>query len=152
MMERVGIMSKAVKVLIAQMIIWSMVAIVMLVVVSMPGTIKNWGDNALKTVLLGALVFLGYGSDFAFQLSSRSKRWGYQKDERDRHINTKAVNFSMIALLLYIFIFSITLYTVYESAGALPVGWMWILAYSSIVEANLSVRLASLLYYKKYGY
>jgi len=129
-----------------------MVAIVMLVVISMPGTIKNWGDNALKTILLGALVFLGYGSDFAFQIYSKSKRWGYQKDERDQHINTKAVNVGLITLLLYIFIFSITLYTIYETAGFLPVGWMWILAYSSIVEANLSIRLASLLFYKRYGY
>lgn len=145
-------MSKAVRVIIIQTIIWSLVAVVLVVVLALPGTIDHWGDNTLKTILLGVLVFLGYGSDAVFQILSRSKRWGYQKDERDQHINTKAVNTGMIALILYVYVFSITLYIVYENLGVIPVGWMWILAYSAIVEANLSIRLASLLLYKKHGY
>jgi hypothetical protein len=140
------------RVILAQVIIWSIVAIMMVAVFAQPGTMVNWGDDKLKTLLLAILVFLGYGSDLSFRFYARSKRWGYKQDERDININIKAVNIGMIALILYVYVFSIMLYARYETAGLLPVGWMWFLGYSSIVLANISIRLASLLLYIKHGY
>ena len=134
-----------------QLLTWGIVAIGMVVVFSLPGTIENWGDNRLKTILLALLILFGFGSDLILRCCAASKRWGYRKDERDKNISTRAVSVGMIALVIYIFLFSITLYTCYETEGILPVGWMWFLAYSAIVVANVAVCLASLILYVRHG-
>jgi len=145
-------MSKLMKITFIQVCAWSIVAISMIIIFTNHGTIDNWGDNTTKTVLLAFLFFVGYATHFTTLLIEKSKRWGFKKDERDLAIQSKAVNIGFIIVLLYIFILSISLYIKYETAGTMPVGWVWFIAYSTVVIANLSVTVPSLLLYRKQGY
>lgn len=145
-------MSKLMKITLIQVCAWSIVAISMIIIFLNHGTIENWGDNTTKTILLALLFFIGYATHFTTLLIEKSKRWGFKKDERDLAIQSKAVNIGFIVVLMYIFILSISLYIKYETVGMMPVGWVWFIAYSTVVMANLSVTIPSLLIYRKQGY
>lgn len=144
-------MSKLMKINIIQVTTWSIVAIGVLVIFLLPGTIEHWGDNKLKTVLLALLFLVGFTIDFIFRMYERSQKWGFKRDERDMMIQSKALSTGFIILVIYIFIISIGLYTKYEAEGFMPIGWVWLIAYSTIVVANLSVGISSLIRYRKQG-
>ena len=49
------------------------------------------------------------------------------------------------------FLISIYLYLRYEAVGAVPVGWLWFIAYSIIVVANVLASAFSIYLYKREG-
>ena len=53
--------------------------------------------------------------------------------------------------IIYIFIFTICLFLKYEVAGVVPVGWLWVIAYSLIVVSNVVYALMTIIAYKKRG-
>jgi hypothetical protein len=61
----------------------------------------------------------------------------------------KSMGFSAIATFIYIFIVAISLYIKYEEAGSVPVAWVWYIAYSLVMVANITGSLASSIYYWK---
>jgi len=144
-------MSKSMKQNLVQVITWSTVAIGVLLVFTRPDTIQNWGDNRTKTLLLALLFLIGFGTDFVVRLMEKSKRFGFIKDERDREIQHKSLEIGYVGIILYIFVLTITLYAIYEAAGALPIGWVWFIAYTTIVTANLIAGITSLFMYRKHG-
>lgn len=144
-------MSKAMKFNVIQVITWSMVAVGMGLIFISGDTIGEWGDNKTKTVLLAILFILGYGTDFIIRLIEKSKRWGLKRDERDKTVQYQALSVGFVLLMLYIFVLCIGLYVHYEESGYIPVAWVWFIAYSTIVVANLVCGYASLFYYKKQG-
>ncbi len=50
---------------------------------------------------------------------------------------------------MYVFIVAISLYTYYETDGSIPVGWMWFMAYSLVLVANVSTSSCTIVLYKK---
>jgi hypothetical protein len=48
-------------------------------------------------------------------------------------------------VLIVIFTFYISLWTVYESGGQVPVGWMWFLAYGSVILAFVTSSVTTLI-------
>lgn len=145
-------MSKSMKFTIVQITAWSIVAISMVCIFTNEGTIEQWGDNRTKTILLALLFLGGYATSFILSILEKTKRWGFKRDERDKMIQMQAMSVGFIAALLYVFIVSISLYAAYESRGTMPVGWVWFIAYSTIVIANLSVTIPTLLLYRKQGF
>lgn len=144
-------MSKNMKVNIIHTIMWTLVAIGLIIIFSLPNTIANWGDNRTKTILLAVLFLLGFGVDFVLRMIERSRQGEYKKDERDSKVKYDAVVKSFVVLILYIYILSIVLYSKYENAGAMPVGWVWFIAYSVVTAANLFVGIFTIIGYKKQG-
>lgn len=136
---------------IIQTIIWSIVAIGIVVIFSLPNTIRDWGDNRLKTIFLALLFLVGLGTDFLLRILERSKKYGFVRDERDQFVQNKAMYLGFIILALYICILSFSLYIWYESDKFLPIGWVWFIAYSSIVIANLGTSIVSIVYYIRQG-
>lgn len=144
-------MSKLVKTTVVHIIVWSIAAIGMVIIFTLPRTITDWGDNRIKTVLLALLFAAGLGVDLYLRIYERSKKHGFTRDERDHYMQRKAVSAGFLITILYIFILSISLYIKYESLGTMPVGWVWFIAYSTIAAANLSTGICNLLYYGKHG-
>ncbi|MCK8058391.1 MULTISPECIES: DUF2178 domain-containing protein [unclassified Fusibacter] len=145
-------MSKPMKFSIIQVGAWLLIGIILLLVFNQEGVVEQWGDNQNKTLLVASLFIFGFSSDFILRLIEKSKRHGFSRDERDQLIQSKAMNFGFILTLIYVFLVTITLYVKYEDAGLMPVGYMWFVAYSTIVIANLSMGIPSICYYKKQGY
>ena len=144
-------MSKLMKANIAHTIMWTAVAVGLAVIFCMPNTIANWGDNRVKTVLLAILFLFGFATDFALSLIEKSKKRGFKRDERDDKVQSQAIFKAFVVVVLYIYIVSMTLYIIYENVNVMPVGWVWFMAYSTIVVANLFTGLFAWIGYKKQG-
>jgi len=144
-------MSKLMKVNIIHTVMWGMVAVGLGVIFSLSNTISSWGDNRTKTVLLAILFFGGFLTDFILWQYEKSKKHGFRRDERDKKVQSEAVFKSFTILIIYIFVVSVVLYTKYENAGVMPVGWVWFIAYSTIAATNLLVGVFALIGYKKQG-
>lgn len=145
-------MSKAMKFTIIKACSWAMVGLFMIMIFSNKSTILEWGDNRTKTILMAFLFLFGYSMDVTLMILEKTKKFGFKRDERDLFIQHKAMSFGFILSLIYVFTTAITLYTIYENKGAIPVGWMWFIAYSLVIVANISVALPALILYRKQGY
>ena len=144
-------MSKAMKFNIVQVISWSIIALCMIIIFSMKGTIENWGDNKIKTILLALLFLLGYGGNMLLMILEKSSKWGFKRDERDQLIQYQSLSRAILILILYIYTVSIILYIKYETARFVPIGWVWFIAYSSVVVTFISSGYTSLYLYRKQG-
>lgn len=145
-------MSKAMKFNIIQAIAWTLVAIGMTVIFVTGDTIGEWGDNKVKTVLLALLFFIGFGTDMVLRILEKSKKWAMKRDERDKAIQYQSLSVGFIVLMIYLFVLCIGLYIYYEESKFIPVAWVWFIAYSTIVTANLIIGYASIFFYRKQGY
>jgi hypothetical protein len=127
--------------------LWITVSIAFLLVFFSGDTIAQWGDNTLKTIMIAILFVLGYGGDALLKFLFRKRCGVITEDERDQYIQSKAIEISFIMVLLYIFILSISLYTKYEASGMMPVAWVWFIAYTLILVANVFTSAAMLVIY-----
>lgn len=145
-------MRKLIKFNLLQVVSWSIVFIGVIFIFTREGTIENWGDNRTKTLLLASLFLFGFGLDFVLRFLEKSKRWGFKRDERDETVQSKAMNVGFLVLAMYIFLLCITLYVVYENDKFLPIGWVWFIAYTTIVIASLSTSITTFILYRKRGF
>ncbi|HKK95333.1 MAG TPA: hypothetical protein VJ916_03285 [Anaerovoracaceae bacterium] len=134
-------MNKLTKLGVTKTLSWAAVAIVMVIIFSNKNAILNWGDNQIKTILLAVLIAFGLFMDLVIRTIIKRGR-----QLKENQINYKNLNVEIIATLLYIFIIIITLYIYYESAGAVPVGWLWFIAYSTIVFVDITFGVCDLLF------
>jgi hypothetical protein len=65
-------------------------------------------------------------------------------DERDLQVAAQAGQTTLVVVLVVIYAFTVGLWTLFEGAGVVPVGWMWFLAYASVILASLTNALAVL--------
>jgi uncharacterized membrane protein len=65
-------------------------------------------------------------------------------DERDAQAAARASQFTLVVVLLVLFALAVGLWTFYEDVGSVPVGWMWFLAYSSVILAVVTNAVAFL--------
>lgn len=72
-------------------------------------------------------------------------------DERDYQVQARANQASLIVVLLGIFALTIGLWLAHEDSGQVPVGWMWFLAYSSVIVASLASSVATLILDREMG-
>lgn len=102
-------------------------------------------DSARHAAGAGALAFgfLGYWAALWFT----RQRSGAPpvSDERDVQVMARANQASLIVVLLGIYVFTISLWTIYESVGQVPVGWMWFLAYGSVILAFVTSSVTTLI-------
>lgn len=142
-------MSKKMLQSLLHLVLWSVAAIIFVFIFFSKDTISSWGDNTNKTIMLAVLFFFGFGGDFVLRLIFKNRKNKIIKDERDDYITMKSMGFSAIATFIYIFIVAISLYIKYEEAGSVPVAWVWYIAYSLVMVANITGSLASSIYYWK---
>ena len=87
-----------------------------------------------------AFGFFGYWTVLWF---TRQRGEGLVADERDVQVVAGAAQATLVIVLVGIFAFTIGLWTVYEGAGVVPVGWMWFLAYGCVILASVTFALAT---------
>lgn len=96
--------------------------------------------------LAGALALaFGFGGHWlALWVTRRRKGAPLASDERDLQTVARANQASLVVVLLGMFALAITLWTVYEPAGTVPVGWMWFIAYGAVILASVASAVATL--------
>lgn len=142
-------MTRQMKYHLQHLLLWVFVAIGFAAVFFRGDTLAQWGDNPRKTLMAALLIVIGYGGDIALRILYRKRSGRVDRDERDDAIQTRGLNVAFIGVLLYVFLVTISLYTRYEAKGAVPVGWLWFIAYSLIVMANLLSSATILVIYLK---
>ena len=144
-------MSSQMKHSMFNLIIWIIVTVFFLSVFLTGNTIENWGDNHTKTVLLAFLFGIGYLGHFILTIVFRKRKCIITKDERDEYFQSRAITNSFIVTLIYIFVVTISLYTYYEKIGFVPIAWIWFIAYSLILVANISASGFTIFFYRNGG-
>jgi uncharacterized membrane protein len=108
-----------------------------------PGELPGDSGRHLAGAVALAFGFLGYW--LSLWLTRQRRGEPPVADERDLQIVARANQAALVIVLVGIFAFAITLWTVYESAGTLPVGWMWFLAYGAVILASVASGVATLI-------
>ncbi len=103
-------------------------------------------DVARSRHLVSALaVALGYGGYWVMVWITRRRAGTVRAvDERDVHVVVRAGQSALIAVLVSVYVVTIGLWIVYEDAGSVPVGWMWFLAYGTIILAFLAYAISTI--------
>lgn len=142
-------MNKMIKFHISHLLLWLFVAIGFISVFITLDAINNWGDNSLKSIMLALLFLIGFGGDYILRYIYRKRDGIIISDERDESIRLKAMEYSFILTMLYVFLITISIYTKYENIGLVPVGWLWFLAYSLVLVVHIFSSLIILIMYWK---
>jgi len=87
--------------------------------------------------ILAAIILPGYLIGFALIWWTRNGQRAGEIDERDKKVESRATEIATIIVLLTFFLVSIGLYDAYLDRGAVPVGWLYIMAYGTIVWVSL---------------
>ena len=126
--------------------LWAIVLVVFLCLFFMGSGPAEWGENP-NIRFLSAVVFgAGYLIYFYIQLKGR----GFKKDEREYLIELKASNAAMIFILMYVFIFGISVYTIHEEDILMPASLIWFLAFTTVFLTYM-VNSAFYLWFEKAG-
>jgi uncharacterized membrane protein len=108
-----------------------------------PGGLAS--DSMRHVAGAGAVAFGFLGYWLALWLTRQRQDRPPAVDERDLQIMARANQVTLVVVLVGIFAFSIGLWTVYEAGGQVPVGWMWFLAYGSVILASVTSSVTTLI-------
>ena len=100
-------------------------------------------DSTRHLAGAGAIAF-GFLAHWATLWLTRQRGERLSADERDVQVVAKAGQVTLVVVLVGIYAFTIGLWTVYEGAGVVPVGWMWVMAYSTLILSHLAPALVAL--------
>lgn len=127
--------------------IWTIVAAGFLATFFLYGGVETFADDKAR-VLQGAIFLAGgvFGTPIMLFLTRAHPGTEHMVcDERDDRLARKANLIGLTAVALYVFLVCISLWETYREPGAVPVGWMWFLAYSTMIFVHLSTAITQLI-------
>ena len=118
---------------ICTLCIWVPVMLLFLILFLSGGGPEHYVADRLRKVLVAGLFAVGWAGYFfmLWRTKASADTPHLRIDERDRAITLQASTFSLVAVLIFVFALCLTLFTIYESRGSVPVGWLWFIAYGS---------------------
>jgi len=118
--------------------VWLVIS-VFFVLVFFSSSVESFTEQGRKwsRLLIAAVILPGYLLNIVVLQWSRRARKEGDLDERDEAIARQASEATMVILAVLVFAFSIGLYEVYREAGAVPVGWLYFMAYGSMSLISL---------------
>jgi len=131
--------------------IWGLVSLAFGLVFFLGGGAVTYADDSIR-MLVSALIlaagFIGYLS-MLYLTREKSNGKALVRDERDLEIARQANEIALVAVLVFVFSVCIALFLGYETAGSLPVGWMWFLAYATACFGLLAQAAATLVLHRE---
>lgn len=129
-----------------RLLIWVPVLAVFLAVFFGGGGPARYAGDRIRIVAAAAVLAAGYLAFFIMMTATRSRCAGSRpvRDERDDRIESKATAASLGISLAYVFVVSIGLWIVFQEGGSVPTGWMWFLAYTTVI-LSMIVHAAAVL-------
>jgi len=126
--------------------IWGLVAAAFGLVFFLGGGAATYADDSIRMLVAAVILaagFIGYLC-MIYMTREKSNCKALISDERDLEIDRQANEIALVAVLVFVFTVCITLFLGYETAGSLPVGWMWFLAYATACFGMLAQAIATL--------
>ena len=133
------------------LVIWGTVAVGFGLVFFLGGGAASYADDSIRMLIAAVILgagFIGYVS-MLYLTREKEDDKALIRDERDLEIARQANEIALVAVLVFVFSVSITLFLIYETAGNLPVGWMWFLAYATACFGLLAQAVATLLLHRE---
>jgi hypothetical protein len=117
-----------------RLLIWVPVLVLFLAVFFGGSGPSGFAHDRARIVAGAAILAAGYLSFFVMMIATGSgrKNAGTVRDERDDRIESRSAGLTLSVCLAYVFVVSIGLWTVFQDEGAVPAGWLWFLAYTTI--------------------
>lgn len=126
-------------------VIWSLAGVGFILTFFTGGGPGSFASDHLRHLAGAVAVGLGFvGYWVMLWLTRQRKGAPPASDERDVQIVARANQTTLIVVLVGIFVCTIGLWVAYESTGTVPVGWMWFLAYGSVILASVTSALTTL--------
>jgi hypothetical protein len=134
-----------------QLGIWGLVAAAFGLVFFLGGGAATYADDSIRILVAALILAAGFIGYFSMLYLTREKSNGKAliRDERDLEIARQANEIALVAVLVFVFAVCIALFLSYETAGSLPVGWMWFLAYITACFGLLAQAVATLAVYRE---
>lgn len=131
--------------------IWGPIALAFVVLFFIVGKPATYTDTRIVRILISAIFGLGFLSYalMLFQTRLKPGQESYASDERDEMISMQGANAGMIVVMVYVYVLAMGLFLNYEEVGSVPVGWMWFLAYSTMLMAFLSASTITLILHQR---
>ena len=131
------------------LLIWSLALAAMFVVFFSGGGPASFLEGDQKVTQTRVAITAGYLLYFMMMTLTRMRTKGkIILDERDEQISRRAYAISFHTVLYYTFLFGTFLYWLYKihlDVVSMPVGWVWILAISSMCVGFISNAAATLI-------
>ena len=140
-------MTQARKRAVFTFLIWGAVMAAFSIIFFHGGGPEQYAVEKWRRIAGGVIIAFGYLS-YGMMLFLTRIRPGAQtigKDERDEDLGRRANAIAFVVVLVYVFALSIYLWESHQDSGAVPVGWMWFLAYSTSFAAFISTSLIALI-------
>ncbi len=131
--------------------IWGLATAAFSLVFFSGGGAVTYADDSIRIFAAAVILGTGFIAQIIMVYQTREKSNGKAliRDERDLEISLQANEIALVAVLVFVFVVSISLFLGYENAGSLPIGWMWFLAYITACFGLLSQSVATLIVHGK---
>ena len=131
--------------------IWGLAAVGFCLVFFLGGGAVTYADDSIRMGIAAVILGIGFVGYLSMIYLTREKSNGRTliSDERDLEIARQANEIALVAVLVFVFSVCITLFLSYETAGSLPVGWMWFLAYATACFGLLGQAVITLVLHRE---
>lgn len=127
----------------AGVVIWGVAGTVFTVAFLAGGGPTAFAAESVRVAVSAAAMGVAYAAYFGFNWLTRS-RGRVEVDERDTQVVGGAAQAALIVTLLSVYLLGIGLWLGYEAAEVVPVGWMWFLAYGTVIVGSAAYSVAAL--------
>lgn len=112
---------------------------------------ERYAADPTRIAAGAAAIALGYVAYLTAMWATRSRRDEVATDERDAQVVARASRATLVVVLMGVFALSVGLWEAYRAEGAVPVGWLWFLAYGVVIATFLVHGVATLLVDARFG-
>lgn len=125
--------------------IWGVAGLVFGIGFFIRGGPAAYADDRVRIVVGAAAIAGAYGAYLLALWATRARGEAVAADERDVQVVARASRATLIIVLAGVFALSVGLWEAYRSEGAVPVGWLWFLAYGTVIATFVVHSLATLI-------
>ena len=127
--------------------LWGLVGIGFAAAFFSGGGSSDFHLNRSRHLLTVLVIGLGFAGHFLIvSITGRRAKGNRAIDERDLQVLARAGQATLTAYLLVQYLVSIGLWSVYESKGSVPVGWLYLLAAAAPIIGSFAFSVATILF------
>ena len=128
-------------------VLWSLVAIGFAVAFFAGGGSADFHIDRSRHIATALAIGFGFAGHFGMMYVTGRREGGAGGiDERDLQVLARAGHATLISYLLLQYLVSIGLWAAYESAGSVPVGWLYLLAAAAPILGSLAYAIATIVF------
>lgn len=126
-------------------VIWGVAGLVFAIGFFAEGGPATYADDRFRIVVGAAAIAGAYGAYLLALWATGARGDSAATDERDAQVVARASRATLVIVLVGVFALSVGLWEAYRSEGSVPVGWLWFLAYGTVIATFVVHSLATLI-------